>query len=171
MKRSMIFLLLPLTLTMMACQPSSYICQDSQTSPLRIITMPVQSGDCALVIFPNGKTMMIDTGKEKQFTTVVAPFLARHNITHLDYFVNSHPHGDHIEGKPLMEASGMIDENTVIWEWITFDYEDEFTVEGVDFFIYNTRSTVRYGTDANPNSLAFRMAYNGFVYTTGGDEA
>jgi hypothetical protein len=130
----------------------------------------VQSGDCALVIFPNGKTMMIDTGKKPKFTTVVEPFLDRHRVTHLDYFVNSHPHPDHAEGKVVMEASEMIDGRTVIWDWNTFDYEDEFTLEGVNFFVYNTRDTDLYGHDANPNSLAFRMEYNGFVYTTGGDE-
>ena len=141
-----------------------------EAAELRIIHAPVQSGDCALIIFPNGKTMLIDTGKEDKFTDVVEPFLLRHCVTHLDYFVNSHPHGDHVEGQIVMEASGMIDGATIIWDWKTFDYEDEFTIEDVNFFIYNTRDTDFHGTDANENSLAFRMEYNGFVYQTGGDE-
>ena len=180
MARQIAFSVLLLTLTITACQPSDHSAKPSQapstvpdeplTAPLRIIMMPVQSGDCALVIFPNGKTMMIDTGKKPKFTTVVEPFLDRHRVTHLDYFVNSHPHPDHAEGKVVMEASEMIDGRTVIWDWNTFDYEDEFTLEGVNFFVYNTRDTDLYGHDANPNSLAFRMEYNGFVYTTGGDE-
>ena len=144
--------------------------QKSVASALQIVTLDVSSGDAALVIFPTGKTMMTDTGSDGKFTNNVMPFLELHGISHLDYFVNSHPHGDHLNGLPVMQASGLVDDNTVMWDWETFDYEDQFTLEGVDFFISNARDTSFHGTDANYNSLAFTMTYNDFVYSTGGDE-
>lgn len=54
-------------------------------------------GDATLVIAPNGETMLIDCN-----ITSCAPYivdtLLKLGITKLDYFVNSHPHGDHIGG-------------------------------------------------------------------------
>ena len=144
--------------------------EKSVAADLEIVNFSVRSGDAALVFLPTGKVMMIDSGKEDKFNDYVLPFLQRHSITHLDYYAESHPHGDHSEGADVMRTMGIIDDDTVQWDWKTFDYEEEFTLEGVDFFIYNVRDTDFYGTDANENSLAFTMTYNNFVYSTGGDE-
>lgn len=52
-------------------------------------------GDCTLLIFPDGKTMMVDAGvafcEER-----VMDALRRIGLTKLDYFMTSHPHGDHV---------------------------------------------------------------------------
>ncbi|NQY68689.1 MAG: T9SS type A sorting domain-containing protein [Flavobacteriales bacterium] len=141
-----------------------------RASDLQIINFAVGSGDAALVILPDGKTMMIDTGTENKFNDVVYPFFQNNGITHLDYIVESHGHGDHNGGYDSLVSKGYIDINTIEWDNQTFNYEDKFEISGVNFFIYNVKNTTLYGTDANLNSLAFRMEYNGFVYTTGGDE-
>lgn len=70
-----------------------------------------------------------------------------------------------------MRSNGMIDERTELWDWNTWDYEDTFRLEGTNWFIYNARDVQRYGGSyANPNSLSYRIEYNGFVYTGTGDE-
>jgi len=46
--------------------------------------MPVSYGDACLVIFPNGKTMLIDSGTEVKYQDVVELFLTRHCITYID---------------------------------------------------------------------------------------
>ncbi|PCI99180.1 MAG: hypothetical protein COB15_04470 [Flavobacteriales bacterium] len=157
-----------LTLCLVVIMTITSLNIDAQS--LRLIMMPVSSGDACLVIFPNGKTMLIDSGTDGKYDDIVEPFLSRHCISHLDYWVLSHPHPDHEGGEAEMQSSGMIDANTVYWDYNTFNYADAFTAEGVDFFIYNVKDVSIHGNNGNKNSLAFRMEYNGWVYTTGGDE-
>lgn len=56
-----------------------------------------KSGDCTLIVFPDGKTMMIDAGAPPCWFHVVE-LLAGAGIKRLDYFALSHPHGDHYGG-------------------------------------------------------------------------
>ncbi len=57
--------------------------------------LPKKPGDCVLLIFPDGKTMMIDSGVAESRERVIAA-LNRLELTSLDYFTLSHPHGDHV---------------------------------------------------------------------------
>ena len=52
-------------------------------------------GDCTLVVFPDGKTMLIDSAINTSEKIVVG-MLEDLGITNLDYFMLSHPHSDHI---------------------------------------------------------------------------
>jgi len=54
-------------------------------------------GDCTLIVFPEGSTMMIDGGSSHCSGHII-DLLAEIGITELDYFVLSHPHSDHIGG-------------------------------------------------------------------------
>jgi competence protein ComEC len=54
-----------------------------------------KTGDSSFLIFPDGKTMMIDTGYGK-CSDLMKDFLKKTGLSHLDYFVISHPHSDHI---------------------------------------------------------------------------
>ena len=51
-------------------------------------------GDCFLIVFPDGQTMLVDSG----FATM-APIITRtlknYGITRIDYLVLTHPHSDH----------------------------------------------------------------------------
>jgi beta-lactamase superfamily II metal-dependent hydrolase len=134
------------------------------------VIFKVGSGDSSLIVFPTGKTMLIDTGVSARTDDTVIPFLQRHGITRLDYFMGTHIHPDHTGGIPNLEAGGFIDEATKVWDWNSFDYEDEFDIEGTHWFIYNARDKEIWGTDANLNSISYRFEYNGFVYSGTGDE-
>ncbi len=72
---------------------------------LKIVIFSVQSADSTLIIFPNKKTMMIDSATDEKFASVVLPFLKRHGITHLDYYAETHRHRDHIGGRALLEKN------------------------------------------------------------------
>ena len=54
-------------------------------------------GDSCLIVFPDGTTMLMDSGTEP-YGKVLAVNLQKLGIEKLDYFVLSHPHSDHYGG-------------------------------------------------------------------------
>lgn len=54
-------------------------------------------GDSTLVVFPDGKLMLIDTGPTK-YGPVLLRNLQQMGVEHLDYILISHPHSDHQNG-------------------------------------------------------------------------
>lgn len=82
--------------------PATTSFDHSLEQKLRVSFIDVGQGDGALVEFPNGQTMLIDAGmKAEEYDAgerIIAPFLKRRGISTIDYFVASHPHGDHIGG-------------------------------------------------------------------------
>ncbi len=70
---------------------------------LTVTYMDVGQGNAAFLQLPGGATMMVDGGgfSGTDFDTgekVIAPYLWRNRIMHVDYLVNSHPHPDHVNG-------------------------------------------------------------------------
>ena len=66
-----------------------------------------KAGDCTLIIFPDGQTMLIDAGVgavtdaenvTRSTSSKMIPFLQDIGLTSLDYFVLSHGHSDHFGG-------------------------------------------------------------------------
>ncbi len=78
---------------------------------LDILFFDVGQGDAALVQFPTGETMLIDTGARNFYRNyaeqAIIPYLSRNSIHTIDYLVLTHPHNDHIGGAPdiLKEVS------------------------------------------------------------------
>lgn len=56
-------------------------------------------GDSILIISPTGKSVLVDAGDAGK-GKVVLDALKRYKLDHLDYFIASHPHPDHIGGAP-----------------------------------------------------------------------
>lgn len=54
-------------------------------------------GDSTLVVFPDGKLMLIDTGPSN-YGPVLLRNLQQMGVEHLDYILVSHPHSDHQNG-------------------------------------------------------------------------
>lgn len=54
-------------------------------------------GDGCLIVFPNGQTLLIDTGPYA-YAPVLAKNLERMGVTHLDAILITHPHADHQNG-------------------------------------------------------------------------
>lgn len=54
-------------------------------------------GDATLICFPNGKTMLVDAGTTS-FSITLVKWLEKLGITHIDYFVATHLHQDHVGG-------------------------------------------------------------------------
>ena len=191
---NILFMVMLSTITLgstLAQQPlnSSMVTSDE----LRFVIFSINSADATLIIFPTGKTMMVDSGTENMNIARVMPFLQRHGIDHLDYYVDTHGHKDHYGGRAPMTAAGIIDENTKAWNnapegvpakhaQVYYNrtdegpkelfYESQFDMEGTHWFISNREDVEFFNSgNANINSLAFRMEYNDFIYSHGGDEA
>ena len=71
---------------------------------------PVE-GDSILIISPSGKSVLIDAG-DKGKGKVVLEALKRYKVEHLDYFIATHPHPDHIGGAD--EVISVVKVGTVI---------------------------------------------------------
>ena len=64
---------------------------------LRVQVLDVGQGDSILIISPEGKTVLIDAGDEKNGKRIVEA-LRLNGVQQLDYFIATHSHPDHIGG-------------------------------------------------------------------------
>lgn len=80
---------------------------------LEITAIDVGQGDSLLIVFPEGRTMLLDAGGMPSWMhsdfdvgeQVVSPYLWSRGISHLDAVVVSHPHADHIGGMGAVLAN------------------------------------------------------------------
>jgi competence protein ComEC len=64
---------------------------------LRIYNVDVEQADATLLVMPNGKTLLIDSGKNGHGRRIKA-VMDKAGVTHIDAFVASHYHEDHYGG-------------------------------------------------------------------------
>lgn len=62
---------------------------------LRVVVIDVGLGDSILIIAPGGKTVLVDAGAPGTGKKILDA-LKRNNVDHLDYFIATHAHADHI---------------------------------------------------------------------------
>lgn len=85
-----------------------------QAAPrLRITFFDVGQGDAALLEFPQGRRLLIDTGPWLGTTNagarVLVPYFQRQGIRRLHGVIISHPHADHLGGLPALLTALQID--------------------------------------------------------------
>src|SRR5687768_6324085 len=64
---------------------------------LRIYQIDVEQADAALIVMPNGKTLLIDSGKNNHGERI-RNVMVTAGVTQIDAFVASHYHEDHYGG-------------------------------------------------------------------------
>jgi beta-lactamase superfamily II metal-dependent hydrolase len=79
---------------------------------LQVHVLDVGQGDSILIVSPEGKVALIDAGDEKNGKTVVAA-LKGYKVDHIDYFIATHTHPDHIGG--AAEVFGNFKVANVLW--------------------------------------------------------
>lgn len=77
---------------------------------LRVVFLYVGQGEATFIAIPNGddyQTMLIDTNLDKKLGGVNIPKLVADLGGNLDYFVNTHPHKDHLKGLAELREEGV----------------------------------------------------------------
>ncbi len=62
---------------------------------LKVVVIDVGQGDSILIVAPTGKTALVDAGNPGMGKRVLEA-MRRHNVDHIDLFVTTHAHADHI---------------------------------------------------------------------------
>ena len=130
-----------------------------------IVSLDVRHGTAVFMMLPTGKTLLIDTGTAEMCSERVLPFLEQHDMK-LDNLWITHHHPDHDGGVPLLTETFP---DLTVKDNHNFHTGDRFLFEGIDVLILNSYENGNDKAGENSRSLSFRMAYNGFVYTHGGD--
>lgn len=139
----------------------------SSGARLNIVMLYVAHGNSTLMVMPSGKIVLIDSGLEWAARKYVLPFLDRHGINKIDYYIITHYHSDHVGAKDEIIRKYQVE---TIWDNKSFYTGQMFNFEGTWMTIFNAPKTgVRTTKDPNRTSLSFSMSYNGFVYSHGGD--
>lgn len=164
-----------------------------QRGELQIVSFEVGHGNATLMRLPNGKNLLIDSGKPEAADAVVLPYLRSHGIQ-LDYYLVTHFHDDHtgrldqiVEEAGLdriskTEAFDLVAQGTPARLKVLRDLEyldntmllpgDElheiWDLGGVEFTILNSRYDENgeevADLDENNVSIAAMIEYRGFRY-------
>jgi beta-lactamase superfamily II metal-dependent hydrolase len=163
---------------------------------LQIYALDVGQGDSALIITPEGKSVLIDAGLPQAGDDVVAA-LRKRDIQSLDLAVATHPHADHIGGiRQVIENFGVKNFLDSGQEYASKEYERmlraiqekgiKFIVakkgmkfeldSGVKLEVLNPqgddqwiREVRRGGSVENANSVVLRLSYGNFSMLFTGD--
>ncbi|MCK4640822.1 MAG: MBL fold metallo-hydrolase [Candidatus Marinimicrobia bacterium] len=141
------------------------VMEDRNPAALTIIAPDVNHGNSVLIIFPTGKTMLVDCGKSYIRDKIIIPLLRKNNIEKIDYFVLTHYHEDHDSGDRGATIRDQFNVE-IFWDYQSFNAGDVLEIEDVQLKILNAYSD---GTDENTRSLAIQLKYNGFIYMHDGD--
>lgn len=149
-------------------EPVLFSLQVTDLPPLEnlvIVSLDVSHGTAVLILFPTGKTMLIDTGTETMCRERVLPFLNRHHIDP-NYLWITHYHDDHCGGKKMLLNTYP---DLILKDYKSFRSGETFDFEKTRMTILNSFEDGNEREGENSRSLSFRMAYKGFIYVHGGD--
>ena len=133
------------------------------TSELTIIMFNVEHGNSVLVLLPNGKRLLIDSGKEQYAKSVVMPFLDNNKIDTIDYYIITHYHDDHAGAKDEIIKKYHVQQ---FLDYKSFKTGDTLKLGKAIITILNTFAD---GENENDRSMSFLLNYNGFTYSHGSD--
>ncbi|MGI6663938.1 MAG: ComEC/Rec2 family competence protein [Christensenellaceae bacterium] len=151
---------------------------------LHVVYIDVEQGDATLIVSPNGKTMLIDTG-EADMWEQVSKTLTAYGISQIDVFLCTHPHADHAGGLlqlsrrfpikkaylPIVPAENEQDialQDVLQARNIPFTFIQEYTEISFDevcrFEIFGLSKTYK---ETNNYSLVSKLTYqnNTFLFT------
>ncbi len=130
---------------------------------LTLVMFDVEHGNSVLALLPDGKRLLIDSGKETYAKSVVMPFLDYNHIDTIDYFIITHYHPDHTGAKDEIIQQYNVQH---FFDYKSFKSGDTIQWGNTVLTILNAFAD---GTDENTRSLSFLLNWNGFTYSHGAD--
>lgn len=156
-----------------------------------------KSGDSTILIAPTGEVMLIDSGHPQSGHQVLAALKAL-NVDHINYYVASHPHIDHIGSFPEIAAAlpiGKVYRSSLVYDSSYYhafvntikarDIAVEILSEGDSFNfgseisvkVFNPQEPIIYPNNypksstqfVNNQSLALQLSYGSSTAWFGGD--
>lgn len=137
--------------------------QHVEYAGLTLIMFDVDHGNSVLVLLPDGKRLLIDSGKEFYAKSVVMPFLDSNHIDTIDYFILTHYHEDHVGARDEIIKKYNVQH---VFDYKSFKSGDTLQWDRVVVTILNAFAD---GSDENERSLSFLLNWNGFTYSHGAD--
>lgn len=142
---------------------------------LKITLLDVGQGDAILIETPQKKNILVDAGEEKFVRWSVLSPLKRKGISHLDIFVLTHAHDDHIGG-----AASILSGLNVQQVWSSGFFPNSYFPQLGEVFLIepdiylqilfpNKKHDFPVGGDLNNTSLTFRFVYKNFSMLFTGD--
>ena len=125
---------------------------------------PAKWGDSCLIVFPNGQTMLVDSGYDG-YAPVLVENLKRLGIQQLDYVLFSHEHIDHVGG--ALSQGGVFDSFPVgraYWSGIQYPKGHEVRQQCQDRGI--ELKTVRSGYVLRFEDVRLEVLWPEVYYTT-----
>jgi competence protein ComEC len=151
---------------------------------LRITFIDVGQGDSTLIEFPDGKSMLVDCGKEyNDFNAgerIIAPFLWHKKIKKIDTLVITHQQADHAGGCNYILDRFNVEE---IWipdtDWVLEDFNIEninvrkfknaAIMDNNGIRIISMNNGVSRNPEDNNNSMVLKIEYKNFSALLTGD--
>ncbi|MEG1536912.1 MAG: MBL fold metallo-hydrolase, partial [Clostridiales bacterium] len=155
-----------------------------QDALAEIVFLDVGQGDCTLVLLPQGTVLLIDGGGKEGSPgsvgeNILLPYLKSRAIDHIDIIINSHPHGDHLDG--LLSVLEQLPVDTLITaaaaarnsqqlllldtaarqgvHILPLSAGDIYPVEQARLQVYWPEKEGDYDQDPNAGSLIFELCY------------
>jgi competence protein ComEC len=165
----------------------------STSGGLEIHAIDVGQGDAFAIRTPAGRWLLVDTGPRTARGDAgrdrVVPYLLGRGARRLEALILTHPDADHIGGaEAVLEAFDtgiVIDPGLVAGKdifvdllaaaqrsdqrWIAGRAGVSFTIDGVQITLMYPRAQVDASSNANDNSVIFRMAFGSFAALFLGD--
>lgn len=146
------------------CVSMTIVIREKPAPSLCTITaIDVGHGASVLICLPDKSWMLVDSGYTHMARRRVIPFLRSAGVDHLACYMITHPDADHC-GAHVKIRNEFCPARFIDYQAVRA--YDDFLIGNAAFTILNAWEN---GEENNTRSISFRMEYNGFVYTHGGD--
>lgn len=129
--------------------------RDQVKNEVKVQILPAGAGDCIIIEFENGKTILIDCGYKDTFDNYLKPILInlRKLGRKIDLFIITHMHSDHIRGAiEFIKQNGNSKIPKIIpieKVWFNSFRDINFSVEKVDKVTHHLRNLYTQQTESN----------------------
>ncbi|MGE4213927.1 MAG: MBL fold metallo-hydrolase [Anaerotignaceae bacterium] len=145
----------------------------------------VGQADCTLIMLPTGENVLVDAGNRED-KDYILNYLNNLDITHIDAAIATHPHEDHIGAMQYVLANYDVDRllmpdfdidtnvyTNMLYAMEENDVEEIRVTEPFDMEIggipFEFLAPVAWYSDANNNSIVFKMTYGEKTFLFTGD--